>query len=193
MVDVERSKGLHAGIAYGYGQEFGVGGILNEEESVFALLPNDGGGFGEVADPNGGMWGMWRCGGEGGFVDAATEAVGGIEDLGDGVVGAVLNLLDAADGFGADEVAGGIVNDHAVGVEHEHGVSDGEFVEGDVSGRYEVFGEQGFVASAIDLKDFATALVGDEVAVVDGVIGRCVGGVEIVLCIGLGRSEQEAN
>jgi hypothetical protein len=48
-------------------------------------------------------------------------------------------------------------------------------VKGDVSGRYEVFGEQGFVAGAIDLKDFATALVGDEVAVVDGVIGRCVG------------------
>ena len=42
MVDVERSKGLHAGIADGYGHEFGVGGILNEEESVFALLPNDG-------------------------------------------------------------------------------------------------------------------------------------------------------
>jgi hypothetical protein len=41
------------------------------------------------------------------------------------------------------------------------------------------------------LKDFATALVGDEVAVVDGVIGRCVWGVEIVLCIGVGRSEQE--
>ena len=104
-----------------------------------------------------------------------------------------MNLLDAADGFGAYEVAGGIVNDHAVGVEHEHCVSDGEFVKGDVSGRYEVFGEQGFVAGAIDLKDFATALVGDEVAVVDGVIGRCVGGVEIVLCIGVGRSEQEAN
>jgi hypothetical protein len=66
-------------------------------------------------------------------------------------------------------------------------------VKGDVSGRYEVFGEQGFVASAIDLKDFATALVGDEVAVVEGVVCRCVGGVEIVLCIGVCRSEQEAN
>ena len=45
----------------------------------------------------------------------------------------------------------------------------------------------------IDLKDFTTALVGDEVAVVDGVIGRCVGGVEILLGIGVGRSAQQAN
>lgn len=79
---------------------------------------------------------MGRAFVEGGFVDAATEAVGGIENLGDGVVGAVLNLLDAADGFGTDEVAGGIVNDHAVGVEDEHRISDGQFVEGDVSGRF---------------------------------------------------------
>jgi len=35
------------------------------------------------------------------------------------------------------------------------------------------------------LKDFATALVGDEVSVVDGVVGGGVGGVVIVLRIGV--------
>ena len=62
-----------------------------------------------------------------------------------------MNLFDAANGFGSDEVSNGVVYDHSVGVEHEHGVSDGQFVYGDISGRFEVFGEQGFVAGANDL------------------------------------------
>ena len=59
-----------------------------------------------------------------------------IQHLGDGVVGSILNLLDAADGFGADQVAHGMVNHHAVGVEDEHSIPDGQFVESDVSGRF---------------------------------------------------------
>ena len=82
------------------------------------------------------MRGMGRAFVEGGFVDASANAVCGIQHLGDGVVGAILNLLDAANGFGADQVARGIINHHAVGVEDEHGISDGQFVEGDVSGRF---------------------------------------------------------
>ncbi|PHX77149.1 MAG: hypothetical protein CK543_03750, partial [Flavobacteriales bacterium] len=109
-------------------------------------------------------------------------------------VGAVLNLTNATDCFGADEIACGIIDNHAIGVEDEHGVSNGEFMKGDISGRFQVFGEQGFITSAIDLKDFATALIGDQVAIIEWVIGRCVGGVEIVLRIsGARESEQEAN
>ena len=114
--------------------------------------------------------------------------------MGDGVVSAVLDLTDANNGFGADEIACGIIDNHAIGVEDEHGVSDGEFMKGDISGRFQVFGKQGFITSAIDLKDFATALVGDQVAIIDGVISRCIGGIEIVLRIGgASESEQEAN
>jgi len=44
------------------------------------------------------------------------------------------------------------------------------------------------------LKDLTTALVGNKIAVVDGIIGRCVGGIEVVLRIGgASESEQEAN
>ncbi len=167
---------------------------MDEQQSVFALLPNDGGGLGEVADPDSGTGRVGRCCGEGGFIDAATKAIGGVKDLGDGVVSAVLDLTDATNGFGADDVANGIVDDHATRVEDEHCVSDGELMKGDVSGRFQVFGEQGFVACAIHLKDLTTALVGNKIAVVDGIIGRCVGGIEVVLCIGgASESEQEAN
>ena len=109
---------------------------MDEQQSVFALLPNDSGGLGEVADPDRCMGRVGRCHGEGGFIDAATKAIGGIKDLGDGVVGAVLDLTDATNGFGADDVANGIVDNHATRVEDEHCVSDGEFMKGDVSGRF---------------------------------------------------------
>jgi hypothetical protein len=65
-------------------------------------------------------------------------------------------------------------------------------VKGDVSGRYEVFGEQGFVAGAIDIKHFTTALVGDEVFVVEWVVCRCVGGVIVELCIRICELEKKA-
>ena len=194
VFNVGRSNGLNTGITDRHGQNFGIGGILNKQQSVFALLPNDGGGFGEVADPDRCMGRVGCCGGECRFINAASNAVGGIKDLGDGVVGAVLNLTNATDCFGADDVANGIVDDHATRVEDEHGVSNGEFMKGDISGRFQVFGKQGFITSTIDLKDFATALIGDQVAIIEWVIGRCVGGVEIILCIGSAReSEQEAN
>ena len=194
VFDVGRSNGLHTGITDRHGQNFRIGGILDKQQPVFALLPDDGGGFGDVADPDRGMRRVGRCGGEGRFIDAASNAVGGIKNLGDGVVGAVLNLTNATDCFGADEIACGIIDNHAIGVEDEHGVTNGEFMKGDISGRFQVFGKQGFIASAIYLKDFATALIGDQVAIIEWVIGRCVGGVEIVLCIGGAReSEQEAN
>ncbi|MEY4542968.1 MAG: hypothetical protein RL411_1045 [Bacteroidota bacterium] len=109
---------------------------MDEQQSVFALLPDDRGGLGDVADPDRCMGRVGCCHGEGGFIDAATKAIGGIKDLGDGVVGAVLDLTDATNSFGADDVANGIVDDHATGVEDEHCVSDGEFMKGDVSGRF---------------------------------------------------------
>lgn len=136
FVDVERSEGLYARIADGDGDEAGIEGVLNQEQTIFAFLPKDGRGFGDIADPEGGMGGMGRAFVEGGFVDTSTNTVCGIKHLGDGVVGAILNLLDAADGFGADQVARGIVNHHTVGVEDEHRISDGQFVESDVSGRF---------------------------------------------------------
>lgn len=167
---------------------------MDEQQSVFALLPDDSGGLGEVADPDRCVGRVGRCRGEGGFIDAATKAIGGIEDLGNGIVGAVLNLTNATDCFGADEIACGIIDNHAIGVEDEHGVTNREFMKCDISGRFQAFGKQGFITSAIDLKDFATALVGDKVAVIDGIISRCVGGIEVVLRIGGAReSEQEAN
>ena len=109
---------------------------MNEQQSVFALLPDDSGGLGNVADPDRCMGRVGRCRGEGSFIDTATKAIGGIKDLGDGVVGAVLDLTDAINGFGADDVANGIVDNHSTGVEDEHCVSDGEFMKGDVSGRF---------------------------------------------------------
>jgi hypothetical protein len=65
-------------------------------------------------------------------------------------------------------------------------------MHGDVSGRFQVFGEQGFVAGAIDLKYFTTALVGDEVFVVDGVVCRCVWGVIVKLRIRFGEIQKKA-
>ncbi len=65
-------------------------------------------------------------------------------------------------------------------------------MHGDVSGRFEVFGEQGFVAGAIDLKYFTTALDGDEVFVVDGVVCRCVWGVIVKLRIRFGEIQKKA-
>ncbi len=65
-------------------------------------------------------------------------------------------------------------------------------MHGDVSGRFEVFGEQGFVAGAIDLKYFTTALVGDEVFVVDGVVGGGIRGVVIELCFRFCEIEKKA-